>query len=463
MNFNQLEYLFLLLICILGTHILRSNTLQKILLLIVSLYFYAWVDVRFLPLLLAYVFVTYGTMLALKYQYKFPNKLCKYLCYVAITLLLGILALFKYTNFLLETIGAIFRKEPIIVHIFLPLGISFITFQCISLIVDVYKGKEIPCGLIDTALIICFFPKLTAGPIVRLCDIRTQLVVERRLQPQEIYYGLRQFTIGLFQKILIADHLSSFVDKVFDNYAVFDYLTLWVAAFCYTIQIYCDFCGYSNMAIGSARMLGFHINENFDWPYLSQNITEFWRRWHISLSYWLRDYVYIPLGGNRKGKMRSYFNQLLTMVLGGLWHGANWTFIVWGIWHGLLLCSHKFWLQKRNTIHPTNTFIRSSCIILTLFCVMLGWIIFRANTCQQAYYFIKGMFLCQKGIFWCNPFHIGIILLVVFWHFLKKLKLDKFMELPYGSLFSYTILFTMLWLIVLFQPVEFTPFVYGNF
>lgn len=460
MSFSQLEYLLLLGICVLGIKLLRNNTMQKALLLVASLYFFSWLDVRFLPLLLGYVAVGYAAMQGVAKCHNQRNR--TFICITAVALFLFGLGLFKYANFFLDTLHSLAGLRVGTLKWILPLGISFYIFQCISLVVDVYRGKEQPCGFLDFALIVCFFPKLTAGPIVRIGEMRKQLDTAREIHAEEFYCGLRQFIIGLFQKILIADRLSPFVDEVFSNNAVFNGLTLWLAVLCYTVQIYCDFSGYSNMAIGSARMLGFHLPENFDWPYLSRNITEFWRRWHISLSFWLRDYLYIPLGGNRKGKARSYFNQFITMVLGGLWHGANWTFVAWGVWHGLMLVVHKLWLRGKKPMEKSGL-PRLLGTILTFLCVMFGWIFFRANTFGQAFAVIKGMICWQTGVFWGNPFLIGTMMLVLFWQVLKAFDWDRFMELPYNSIYSYTVLFTMVWMIIIFHPTEFTPFVYGNF
>lgn len=460
MNFSQLEYLLLLGICVVGTRLLRNNTAQKMFLLGASLYFFAWLDVRFLSLLLGYVLVSYAAMQGIAHCRAPRTRMA--ICASAVMLLLFGLGLFKYSNFFLDTLQSLAGLRIGLLRWILPLGISFYTFQCISLVVDVYRESERPCDLLDTALLVCFFPKLTAGPIVRLNDFRKQLSVVRNIHGDEFYYGVRQFVIGLFLKTLIADRLSPFVDKVFANCSVFSGLTLWLSVLCYTIQIYCDFSGYSSMAIGSARMMGFHLPDNFNWPYLSQNITEFWRRWHISLSLWLRDYLYIPLGGNRKGKVRSFFNQFLTMVLGGLWHGANWTFVIWGIWHGLMLVIHKLWLRGKK---PTGAKGCSQLFAtsLTFLCVMFGWIFFRAGSFEEAFAVIKGMLILQDGVTWCNPFLVGTMLLVLAWQFLKAFGLDKFMELPYDSIWSYTVLFTMVWMVIIFHPTEFAPFVYGNF
>jgi alginate O-acetyltransferase complex protein AlgI len=461
MSFSQLEFILLLLVCVLGLRLLqKSNIAQKALLLVASLYFFAWLDVRFLPLLLGYVAVGYAAMQGLA---KTTNHTIRFLiCASSVALFLLALGIFKYANFFLGTLHSLFGLPLGNLIWILPLGISFYTFQCISLVVDVYLGKEKPCGFLDFSLLVCFFPKLTAGPLVRFADIRKQLDEARPFSVEEFYYGSRQFIIGLFQKTLLADRLSPFVDEVFANHSVFNGLTLWLAVLCYTVQIYCDFSGYSNMAIGCARMLGFHLPENFDWPYLSQNITEFWRRWHITLSFWLRDYLYIPLGGNRKGKLRSYLNQFLTMVLGGLWHGANWTFVVWGTWHGLMLVVHKLWLRGKKPAEAQGL-PRIAGTLLTFLCVMFGWIFFRAETFDQAFFVIRGMFLWQTGILWFNPFLVGTAVLVLVWHIPKFLSVKKFFELPYNSIYSYTILFTMVWMVIVFHPTEFTPFVYGNF
>lgn len=304
--------------------------------------------------------------------------------FIVITLIinLGLLGYFKYTNFLFESVASLTGGEFKPMDIFLPVGVSFFTFQSLSYTLDVYRGTLKPVNhIIDYAFFVSFFPQLVAGPIVRAADFLPQIykptVVTREM------FGRAVFLIGcgLFKKAVISDYISiNFVDRVFDAPALYTGLENLFAVYGYAIQIYCDFSGYSDMAIGIALLLGFHFNINFDSPYQSGNITEFWRRWHISLSTWLRDYLYISLGGNRKGKMRTYLNLMITMLLGGLWHGPSWRFIIWGGLHGAALATHKFFSEKVR-VNFNSRFVG---ILGTFHFVCFCWIFFRASDLEIA-------------------------------------------------------------------------------
>lgn len=332
MQLTQIEYIIVLIVTVALHHALwRYKACRRLLLLVVSLYFFAYWDVRLIPLLIGYVLVGWLTGVLLP---KILNeKYRKILLTCSITFFIVLLGIFKYANFFLDSLHPLIECIGWKVGTLkwtLPLGISFFTFQSISYVVDVSRKHELQMGILDYALYICFFPKLTAGPLIRCEEFSKQLDSNSKINSDDLYEGVQLFIFGLFKKIFIADRLADFIDNVFMNHLVYSGGTLWLAALAYSVYLYCDFSGYSDMAIGSSRLLGIKIEDNFNWPYLSRNITEFWRRWHISLSLWLRDYLYIPLGGNRKGIVRSYANQIVTMLLGGLWHGANITFIIWG-------------------------------------------------------------------------------------------------------------------------------------
>ncbi len=295
---------------------------------------------------------------------------------------LGLLGYFKYANFFAgmveEMVGNNFQPWDI----FLPVGISFFTFQCLSYTIDVYRGTLRPLDrLLDYAFYVSFFPQLVAGPIVRACDfvpqIRRPLTVSRSMFARGVFL----IATGLFKKAVISDYISlNFVDRVFENPGLYSGVENLLGVYGYAMQIYCDFSGYSDMAIGIALLLGFHFPQNFNSPYTSISITDFWRRWHISLSTWIRDYIYISLGGNRRGAVRTYFNLILTMLLGGLWHGASWNFIVWGGMHGVALAVHKY--IRKNIFHHDRSY-RSGGVrrffgcLLTFHFVCLAWIFFR--------------------------------------------------------------------------------------
>jgi D-alanyl-lipoteichoic acid acyltransferase DltB (MBOAT superfamily) len=302
---------------------------------------------------------------------------------------LGMLGFFKYTNFFGEIIASLLNESFKGFNLVLPVGISFFTFQSMSYTIDVYRGNITPLkSWLDYAFYVSFFPPLVAGPIVRAKDfipqIRKPAFVTREM------FGMAVFLIitGLFKKAIISNYISAnFVDRVFDNPGMFGGLEILFGLYGYAIQIYCDFSGYSDMAIGIALLLGFKINPNFNSPYKAQNITDFWRRWHISLSSWLRDYLYISLGGNRKGKIRTYINLIITMLLGGLWHGASLRFILWGAVHGVVLALHKFYrtlLPKRDQQYVVPRWRRVLNIFLTFHFVVFVWILFRSSDMEAA-------------------------------------------------------------------------------
>lgn len=306
----------------------------------------------------------------------------KALVALSVTINLGLLCYFKYTNFFGEIIASIRNVDFTPFDLFLPVGISFFTFQSMSYTIDVYRKNIDPLNrLLDYAFYVSFFPQLVAGPIVRARDfipqIRKPLFVSQEMFGRGVYFII----CGLFKKAVLSDYISvNFVERIFENPALYSGLENLMGVYGYALQIYCDFSGYSDMAIGIALLLGFHFNINFDSPYQSASITEFWRRWHISLSSWLRDYLYISLGGNRKGKLRQYVNLLITMFLGGLWHGASWNFVVWGLLHGVALVFHKLWMEKvskrKRGEQPTGI-RRFLGVVVTFHFVCFCWIFFR--------------------------------------------------------------------------------------
>ena len=313
----------------------------------------------------------------------------KWLVTLSLAVNLGLLCYFKYTNFFAriwsDLVGSNF--DPF--DIFLPVGISFFTFQSLSYTIDVYRRKIQPLDrLMDYAFFVSFFPQLVAGPIVRAKDfipqIRKPVLVTREMLGTGIYF----IVCGLFKKVVISDYISvNFVERVFENPSLYSGIENLFGVYGYALQIYCDFSGYSDMAIGLALLLGFHFPLNFRSPYKASSITEFWHRWHISLSTWLRDYLYISMGGNRRGKLRTYFNLFMTMLLGGLWHGASWNFVFWGAIHGIALALHKFWrsLLGRDKHYQSRGIRRVLGILLTFHLVCLCWIFFRNSTFEASW------------------------------------------------------------------------------
>lgn len=305
----------------------------------------------------------------------------KLLVTISLVVNLGMLCYFKYTNFFGEVLASMTGAHFDALDIFLPVGISFFTFQSLSYTIDVYRQRIEPLDrLLDYAFYVSFFPQLVAGPIVRAKDFIPQIRQPLCVTHEMMGRGVFLIACGLFKKVIISDYISvNFVERIFADPSLYSGIENLMGVYGYTLQIYCDFSGYSDMAIGIALLLGFHFNINFDSPYKSASITEFWRRWHISLSSWLKDYLYISLGGNRKGKVRQYINLIITMFLGGLWHGASWNFIVWGLLHGVALAVHKMWM----TITGAKLGCRGSAmrqfmnVVVTFHFVAFCWIFFR--------------------------------------------------------------------------------------
>ncbi|MGK5094433.1 MBOAT family O-acyltransferase [Deltaproteobacteria bacterium TL4] len=387
MVFSSEIFLFLFLPGFLLVYYGAPSRLKNVTALMGSLVFYVWGAPTFIVLILISNSVDY--VLSQKIELHQKNVFSKVYLTLGILLNAGVLLYFKYSNFLVEEINTVlnnlgFNALPW-TSIALPIGISFLTFQKISYLLDVYRQTTAPAKtLVDYMLYVLFFPQLIAGPIVRYHDISTQLH-ERSHRLEDVLEGAFRFTMGLAKKILIADSLGYVADQIFGmevssiptHYA-------WLGIMAYTYQIYFDFSGYSDMAIGLARMMGFGLLENFNYPYLAANISDFWRRWHISLSRWMKEYLYLSLGGNRKGSSRTYVNLWLVFVVSGLWHGANWTFLLWGIYHGFFLVMDKlFWLKLSKRLPKVLN------IGITFFIVMLGWVIFRSENVLFSWEYLK--------------------------------------------------------------------------
>ena len=440
-----------------------------------SLYFYYKSSGGYFVLL---IFATVVDFTLARLIYEVSEKWKKKL-FITLTLIvnLGLLGYFKYTNFLYESFfwNSAEGFQPL--DIFLPVGVSFFTFQSLSYTIDIYRGDLKPVdNILDYAFFVSFFPQLVAGPIVRASDFLPQIhkptVVTKQM------FGRAVFLIGsgLFKKAVISDYISiNFVDRIFDAPTLYSGIENLFAVYGYALQIYCDFSGYSDMAIGIALLLGFHFPINFDSPYQSRNITEFWRRWHISLSTWLRDYLYISLGGNREGKFRTYLNQMLTMVLGGLWHGASWRFIVWGALHGIALTVHKLfknWTGPENPEMPRaqKRFSHLINVFITFHFVCFCWIFFRAPSMAVA------QDVLRQILYQLNPQIIleliagyqGVMVLMVIgyiMHFVpRKIEFavqERITEMP----LAYKAAFMLLIIIVVIQTKSagIQPFIYFQF
>ena len=395
-------------------------------------------------------------------------KLC--FMWLSIACSLSILGYFKYANFFLWNWNAMVEGNFQPLEIILPVGISFYTFQSISYVVDVYKRKIIPTrSWFDYLFFLSFFPALVAGPIVRADYFLPQIRKNLRANADMIWSGLWLVIIGILKKAVIADYISQYNDLIFNDPEIYTGIQALMGVLGYTMQIYCDFSGYSDMAIGLALIMGFKLGINFDSPYQSKNLTEFWRRWHISLSSWLRDYVYIPLGGNRKGTFRTYLNNFLTMLIGGLWHGAAWKFVFWGAMHGVGLAVHKLCRPILSRI-PDNWFTVFFSWLLTFVYVSFLWVFFRAADFSDSLLIINNIFVdfqlwqipqfFEARTVWCI-----MMLAIIIMHFVPQTWADfiqtSFMRSPW--VVKLVVFLTVVQLVIEFMIAEVQPFIYFQF
>ena len=383
MLFSSIPFLYFFLPCVLFLYFAVPKRLKNMVLMLVSLFFYAWGEPKYVLLMAATILVNYGAGLLIE---KFRGKvLSKVFVVLSVVLCLASLGYFKYADFFIENFNAATGLSLPLLRIALPIGISFYTFQILSYTVDVYRG-DVPAqkNLINLAAYVTMFPQLIAGPIVRYSDIEKQLV-GRTHSVEKFAVGVRRFVIGLAKKILIANTLGELCDifRATDEKAVLYY---WLYAVAFALHVYFDFSGYSDMAIGLGKIFGFDFLENFNYPFISASATEFWRRWHMSLGSWFRDYVYIPMGGNRVSKPRCFFNILVVWLLTGFWHGAAWNFIVWGLFFAVLLMVEKLFLL--NLLKKTKVLKR----VYIALAVLISFVIFNASDMGEAFAYIGGMF-----------------------------------------------------------------------
>lgn len=459
--------LFLLFLPIYGM-LKGSRTKMALFTILFSLYFYYKSSGVFFLLLITTSLIDWGLSHAIFRARRRGLRLA--LMWLSIGVSLSILGYFKYANFFLWNWNAMVQGNFQPLEIILPVGISFYTFQSISYIVDVYKGRITPTRRwTDYLFFLSFFPALVAGPIVRADDFLPQLQNNRPATRRMVWTGFWLIIVGLIKKAVIADYIAQYNDLVFDNPMAYPGLQSLLGILGYTMQIYCDFSGYSDMAIGLALIMGFDLGINFDSPYQSTNLTEFWRRWHISLSSWLRDYVYIPLGGNRKGVFRTYLNNFLTMLIGGLWHGAAWKFIFWGAMHGIGLAVHKMCRPVLKKI-PDNWLTIFLSWLLTMVYVSLLWVFFRAASWSDSLLIITNIFrdfnLAQLPEFyearslWC-----WMMLALTVMHFTPRRWADWLCDLFVRSplivkLLAFLIAVQM---VIELMTAEVVPFIYFQF
>lgn len=389
MVFSSAVFLFAFLPVVFILHtVIRNTTARNVLLIVASLIFYAWGEPVYVVLLLASILINY-----LLGRFVWGRKP---VLVAAVIVNLAFLIVFKYAGFIVQSINVlpfISLKEP---KISMPIGISFYTFQAMSYVIDTYRDeRKRPGSFLDVMLYVCLFPQLVAGPIVKYNSVREQLQ-DRQVSAEGTASGIQRFIVGLSKKMLIANVMAVAADRMFAlDIAQLDMASAWVGAVCYMLQIYFDFSGYSDMAVGMGKMFGFSFPENFDYPYTACSIRQFWKKWHISLTSWFREYLYFPLGGNRKGRARTLFNRFFVFLCTGIWHGADWTFVVWGIYHGVLTMLETVLVKDKNAGKAADSakpVIRVLGHIYTLLAVMIGFVIFRADSMSQAVHFIVSMF-----------------------------------------------------------------------
>lgn len=445
----------------------KRRRMMIVFVIIFSLFFYYKSSGWFLLLLVGTSLVDWTLS---KVLVRCKDNLSRRLCVVlSVITSLGILGYFKYANFFMWNWNQMVEGNFEPMDIILPVGISFYTFQSISYIVDVYRGNVSPTeSWLDYIFFLSFFPALVAGPIVRADVFLPQVRENRSATSREVYAGFWMIMLGIIKKAVIADYISQYNDLIFTDtgYSGFESL---MGAVGYTMQIYCDFSGYSDMAIGIAMIMGFTLPRNFDFPYRSTSLTEFWRRWHISLSTWLRDYLYIPLGGNRKGTVRTYINNFLTMLIGGLWHGAAWKFIIWGGIHGLGLAVNKACHPFMARFDGKKWFTLTSWL-LTMMTVSVLWIFFRADSWQKSFEIIENIF-CNFDISYILPFIQARFLwtvmmaVIITAHFIPQRIYDKaedcFIRSPW--IIKLAVFMLVVQIVVEVSSEEVTPFIYFQF
>ena len=471
MVFSSNIFLFFFLPIFLIAYFITPQKFRNYTLLLFSIVFYAYGAPDFVFLLVGECVINYFLVRGMAKTEKIGTK--KLLCAFSVIMALGLLLYFKYANFFMENLNTILgwtHHEPIgWMKVALPIGISFFTFQSITYTLDVYRGTTPPSQkLTDYVLYIMMFPQLIAGPIVNYNSVAAQLV-SRTSTMEDRVVGFYRFVIGLGKKVLIANTMAAYADQVFGMaYGDLATGTAWIGILAYTFQIYFDFSGYSDMAIGLGKMMGFRFPENFNDPYTSRSDTEFWKRWHMTLGNFIMNYLYIPLGGNRKGKGRMYLNLWLCFFLSGLWHGASWNFVLWGAFHGFFICADKLFLK--NALKKIGTL---PSVIITFFLVAMGWVLFRVDTASDAGAFYQALFAFKGGLmvagdaqFWC------IFALAIIFSFLTLLPFgqrlqDRIFADSYSKPLSWTMFAITLVLFILSAGSlcvsDFNPFIYFRF
>ena len=463
MLFTSISFLYYFLPTIIILYFITPKKYRNYILLIFSIIFYMYGEPKYVILMLVEILVAYfGALLIDKYK-------SKEIFLITIIIHIGLLCVFKYTDLFIGTINSIFKSNISFLNIALPIGISFYTFQILSYVIDVYRGKvKVQKNILKLATYVSLFPQLIAGPIVRYETICDELD-NRDETIEKFSLGVRRFIIGLAKKVLIANMLGELCTKfsLVDERSVLFY---WIFAISYMLQVYFDFSAYSDMAIGLGKMFGFTFLENFNYPFISKSITEFWRRWHISLSSWIKDYVYIPLGGSRKGTLKLVRNILIVWFLTGIWHGAAYNFILWGLFIGVFLVIEKLWLSKY--ISKLPKFLRN---IYVLFIIMISFIMFNAGSINEAFFNIKGLFGLNKEVFinnytiyYLKSYLIVLIIAIfgatpLFKNIIEKLKKSKCLNKIINILEPIFLVILLLLVTAYLIDSSYNPFLYFRF
>lgn len=477
MLFTSITFLYCFLPILLLVYFVAAKKYRNYILLAFSLFFYAWGEPKFVFLMIFSIIINYyiGIKIDKEKSDNITNDKNKAKLYLTLGVIfnLCLLGYFKYINFILDNINNIFNTEIMYKQVALPIGISFFTFQAMSYVIDVYRGDgKVQNKLSSLMLYIALFPQLIAGPIVRYSTVDDQ-IREREETTTKFADGINRFIIGLGKKILLANNMAIIADRAFNAVGAGDEISIsfaWAGILCYTLQIYFDFSGYSDMAIGLGKMFGFEFLENFNYPYISKSVGEFWRRWHISLGSWFKDYVYIPLGGNRRSTGRNIFNLCVVWFLTGLWHGANWTFILWGCYFGAFIIFERYVLK--NKMDKLNGYVR---IIITFFIVVLGWVLFRAENLHIALDYYTSLFSVGKLPLWDSNmnffvYEYGVFFLIslfaatpLFKIVIAKMFPDKQNSNIYYALEMISLVFIMYIATAHLIASDFNPFIYFNF
>jgi alginate O-acetyltransferase complex protein AlgI len=470
MLFNSIQFIiFFVVVLVLNQHLRRWPLLQKLMLLLASYYFYAQWNWHYLFLVWFSTLVDYTIGLRLPSS---PNP--KRLIVISVIVNLGFLAIFKYANWLIDTansgaaaVGATMHVTPL--DVVLPVGISFYTFQSLSYTIDVYRGVLPPRrNLLEYALAVAFFPQLEAGPIVRAREFLAEFDGPKLVRLADVQRALVLIAFGFAKKMVFADSLALVADPVFDNPIGAGFWNTLIAIYAFAFQIYCDFSGYTDIAIGCALLLGIRFPQNFNYPYIAQSIQDFWRRWHMTLSRWLRDYLYISLGGNRRGETRTLVNLMITMLLGGLWHGASWNFVIWGGLHGAYLVFERIGLSRWKFWQAPSRAMGFARWLLTFHLVCFAWIFFRAKTLIAARHLIGNLVHgVLSGLHDFAPDrHVGLLLLLAAMlgtHLFNGYRDTKErLGADSGPRFAAAMTFVLL-LLILFTPNHSAPFIYFQF